>query len=84
MISNIETRRTIKQILVAVELTPEDTATLSMAINLAKAFSAKLWLLHVAQPDPEFVGYEVGPQYIRDSRAEELRREHRLIQKYTD
>lgn len=83
MISNIETGSTIKQILVAVELTPEDRATLSMAIHLAKAFTARLWLLHVARPDPEFVGYEIGPQYIRDDRAEELRKEHRLIQQHT-
>ena len=54
------------------------------ALDLAKAFDSKLWLVHIAAPDPDFVGYEVGPQYIRDSRAAELRKEHKLIQEYTN
>ena len=53
------------------------------ALDLAKAFDSKLWLVHIAAPDPDFVGYEVGPQYIRDSRAVEIRKEHRLLQEYT-
>jgi nucleotide-binding universal stress UspA family protein len=54
------------------------------AKRFAEAFNAKIWLMHVAAPDPEFVGYDVGPQYIRDSRAGELREEHRVIQEQTD
>ena len=53
------------------------------ALELAKSFNSKLWLVHIAAPDPDFVGYEVGPQYIRDSRAAEIRKEHRLLQEYT-
>ena len=50
---------------------------------MADAFSSKLWLIHIAAPDPDFVGYDVGPQYIRDSRATELKKEHKLLQEYS-
>jgi nucleotide-binding universal stress UspA family protein len=38
-------------------------------------------LLHVAAPDPDFVGFEAGPQSVRDDRAGELRGEHRELQR---
>ncbi len=43
---------------------------------------AKIWLVHVAAPDPEFVGYEPGPQYIRDDRAKVLLAEHKKLASY--
>ena len=57
---------------------------LKHSIDLAKAYSAKCWLIHIAEPDPEFVGYGTGPQYIRDEIADELRSEHRQIQRFSD
>jgi nucleotide-binding universal stress UspA family protein len=50
------------------------------AASLARAFSCKLWMLHVAAPEPAFVGYEVGPQHVRDWRSETLHDEHKYIQ----
>jgi nucleotide-binding universal stress UspA family protein len=50
--------------------------------ELAKLYGAKCWLMHIARPDPDFVGYDVGPKYIRDSRAEVLRKEHQQLQEY--
>jgi nucleotide-binding universal stress UspA family protein len=83
----------MKNILVAVEMTNDefsdqfnidDNKVLEKALELAKAFDSKLWLLHIAAPDPEFVGYDVGPQYIRDFRAKDLRNEHKQLQAYAD
>lgn len=76
----------MKNLLVALDLnSPKHTETIiEHTIKLAKAFDAKSWLIHIAQPDPEFVGYEVGPQYIRDEIAEEFRGEHRQIQRVAD
>ena len=54
------------------------------AIELGKAFGAKVWMLHVAAPEPEFVGFGVGPQYIRDSMAEELKKEHKMLFEYAN
>jgi len=45
-------------------------------------YDAKCWLIHVAAPNPEFVGYDVGPQYIRDHRAGVLFDEHRKLQSF--
>jgi len=73
----------MKNILVPLDLKVDTGQVLGKAVELAHAFQAKLWLLHVAPPDPDFVGYEPGPQYIRDIRAETLKEErsklHRLV-----
>ena len=59
------------------EITPD---VVDKAAEIAKCFASKLWLLHVAAPEPDFVGYETGPQTKRDWRAKTLRAEHRYIQ----
>lgn len=74
----------MKNILVTIDFNNNEKALLNKAIEMAKAFEAKIWLLHVAAPEPEFIGFGVGPQYIRDTRAEELRKEHRLMSDYTE
>jgi len=70
----------IKNILVAVDFNDNIGDLLGYAESIGTKFGAKVWLIHVSAPDPDFVGYEPGPQYIRDSRAEELKDEHRRLQ----
>jgi len=72
----------MKNILVAIDFEEQTDRLLDVVAAYAKAFKAKVWLVHIAAPDPDFIGYEPGPQYIRDARAEELREEHRQIQAY--
>ena len=72
----------MKNILTAVDFSDLTAELLRRSAELARSFDAKVWLVHIAAPDPDFVGYEVGPKYIRDERARELRREHRLLQDY--
>ena len=74
----------MKNILVAIDFDDNEQKLIDQAAQLAEAFNSKLWLMHIAAPEPDFVGYEVGPQYIRDERASELRSEHRQLQAYTD
>ena len=45
----------------------------------AAAPEARIWLLHVAEPDPSFVGYDAGPDVVRDQVAAEYRQEHRQL-----
>jgi len=71
----------MKNILVAVEFEKKDTKLINHAVRLAEKFDSKVWIVHVTNPDPEFVGYEVGPQYIRDFRGKELKEEHKRLQK---
>jgi nucleotide-binding universal stress UspA family protein len=76
----------MKNILVAIEVNNSDLMNrmLATAAKFAKAFGAKCWLIQVAAPDPDFVGYEAGPQYIRDLRADELKSSHRELQEQTE
>ncbi|MEQ9263505.1 MAG: universal stress protein [Owenweeksia sp.] len=70
----------MKNILVAIDFEEKPEQLIDYAASFAHKFDAHLWILHIAAPDPDFVGYEPGPQYIRDIRAEDLRDEHRFIQ----
>lgn len=72
----------MKNILVTIDFDKEADLLIKKAYELAIHFKSKVWLLHIAEPEPDFVGYAVGPQYIRDHRAEELKEEHKILQKY--
>ncbi len=74
----------MKNILVSIDFDDKEHLLLKKALEFGKAFNAKVWLIHIAAPDPDFIGYDVGPQYIRDTRADELRDEHKLLQKFAD
>jgi nucleotide-binding universal stress UspA family protein len=71
----------MKAIVVLCEADDQDLALIVHARDLAKAFDGKLYLIHVASPDPDFVGYSAGPQHERDFRASTLHDEHRVLQK---
>lgn len=73
----------MKNILVSIDFKDSENILIDKAFELAEAFKSKIWLLHIAAPDPDFVGYDVGPQYIRDTRASEIKKEHKLLQKYS-
>lgn len=74
----------MKNILVSIDFDGTEFKLMEMSRKLAASFNSKIWLLHVSAPDPDFVGYDVGPQYIRDFRALELRKEHKAIQDYAN
>jgi nucleotide-binding universal stress UspA family protein len=70
----------VQRIFVAVDLSEGAGEVVEAAARLALGLRAELTLVHVAEPDPDFVGYEVGPQPVRDARAREFREAHRRIQ----
>lgn len=74
----------MKNVLVTVDFDEKNILLLDKAMELAPKFGSKVWVMHIAAPDPDFVGYEAGPQYIRDDRAGVLRKEHKLIGEYID
>lgn len=74
----------MKNILATIGFYDNENLVIDKAFEIAKAFKAKIWLLHVVSPEPEFVGFGVGPQYVRDARAVELRKEHKLLNQYAD
>lgn len=70
----------MQHVLAAVDFSEVSERVIEQAALLAEAFSADVSLVHVAAPDPEFVGYEAGPESVREARARELRGEHRELQ----
>lgn len=74
----------MKKILVGVDFSAGTRELVDSACRMAKAVNGCLRLLHVAAPDPCFVGYEPGPQSVRDSVARKLRTEHARLQDMAD
>jgi nucleotide-binding universal stress UspA family protein len=70
----------MKKILLAVDNEDGTNELLDYAGKMASLYGATLYILHIAQPNPEFVGYDVGPEYIRLDAARQYRDEHRWVQ----
>ncbi len=66
-------------ILCAVDFSDAGKGVVTTAASEARLRGAKLWLVHVAALNPDFVGYEAGPDNERKFRAEELRAEHKAL-----
>ena len=73
-----------ENILAPIDFSDVTDAVVAKAAQLAKALDAKVWLIHAAVPEPDFIGYEVGPEWIRDSAAKHLREEHRMLGQYQE
>lgn len=71
-------------VLIAIDLSPSSQGLVTDAIKLLRQALDTVWLLHVAEPDPDFVGYEVDPKVMRDQVAEGFRREHRQLQEMAE
>ena len=67
-------------ILVAVDFSSGCDAVMEQAKRIVNGLGGRVWVLHVAEPDPDFVGYDVGPQTERDAVASHLREEHKQVQ----
>src|SRR4051812_25454199 len=73
----------MQAILVPVDFSAVSDAAVELAAQLGKALAIPVWLLYVAQPDPDFVGYEVGPPNVREQVASEMRDTHSHLQRYS-
>ena len=67
-------------ILAAIDFSDVSPMVIEEAATIAQSFASKLWLIHVAAPDSDFVSFDTGPQCERDWKAQVLREEHRYIQ----
>jgi nucleotide-binding universal stress UspA family protein len=66
-------------LLVALDFSAVTDDQLEIVQRLA-APNREIYLLHVAEPDPDFVGFEAGPEEVRDQVAKEFHQEHEQIQ----
>lgn len=72
-------------ILAAVDFSGFTEPILAAVERIATAApETRIRLLHVAEPDPTFVGYEAGPAVVRDQVAAEYRQERQRLQEYAD
>jgi len=62
-----------KIILVPIDFSAAEAGITAAAATLAKGLGSQIVLLHVEPPDPAFVGYEAGPQSVRDAVARSIR-----------
>ena len=62
--------------LVPLDFSDVTARVVAEATRLAQSLKMAVTLIHVAQAESDFVGFEVGPKYIRDDMAEDLREDH--------
>lgn len=72
------------KILVAVDLSDATGKVMRVTEYLAKATEGDVRVLHVAEAEPDFVGYDAGPDVVRDQVAREFRDEHRGVQAHAE
>lgn len=73
----------MKNILVAIDEPKEADQLTSHAVNIAKITNAKLWIIHVAEANPDdFLARETGPQYVYDKNAEDNKKEAAHIKQW--
>lgn len=71
-------------VLIAVDLEAGSQEVVERTLKLLDRALGTVWLLHVAAPDPDFVGYKVDPTVMRDQVAESYHREHRQLQEMAE
>lgn len=68
------------KIMAALDLTTTTPAVLREARMWARRLDAQLYLIHVTEPDPDFVGYGAGPESVRLAVAHKFTRAHKQIE----
>ena len=72
------------KILVAVDLSDATARVVQVAERIAGPMSGVVRLLHVAEAEPDFVGFDARPDVVRDQVAKEYRDEHRSVQAHAN
>lgn len=63
----------IGTILVPVDFSDVTPRVVETAKRYARAFRSRIVLLHICEPEPDFVGYEPGPMVVREHTASAMR-----------
>ena len=82
------------KVLVGVDLSESTEKIVKKAKEVAKAISAKVWIIHIVKPEPAdfYIGghepdsdkFETDPKSFRDSLAKRFHVEHRTLQEIAD
>jgi nucleotide-binding universal stress UspA family protein len=71
-------------ILVAVDFSNVTGPVMRITRRIAGTSGAHIYLLHVADPEPDFMGYDAGPEVVRDQVAESYNKAHRHTQEMAE
>ena len=69
----------MKTILVPVDFSDVTPQVVETARQFAAAFQARMLVLNVAEPEPDFVGFEAGPPSVRVAVARDFKVEHKQL-----
>ncbi len=69
----------IQTVLIPVDFSDVTPRVVQTAGDLARAFGGKAVLLHVSEPEPDFVGFEPGPVAVRTAVARDFKTEHQKL-----
>jgi nucleotide-binding universal stress UspA family protein len=69
----------MKTILVPIDFSDVSARVVETAKSYAQALGARLVLVHVSEPEPDFIGFEPGPLTVRTSVARDFKMEHRKL-----
>ncbi|HEY7740857.1 MAG TPA: universal stress protein [Steroidobacteraceae bacterium] len=71
-------------ILAAVDFSAVTKDVLDALGRIGASMPAKVFLVHVAPPEPDFVGYSAGPDVVRGQVAIEHRARHQQLQRLAE
>jgi nucleotide-binding universal stress UspA family protein len=74
----------MKCLLVAVDFSDVSQKVFDTGLRMAQALGAEVYLIHVAEPEPFFVGHEVDPQVERDTLAQQMRVDHSRLREMAE
>ena len=69
----------MKSILVPVDFSDATPRVVESAHQMAQALRRRIVLLHVSEPEPDFIGFEPGPIVVRSAVATDFRKEHQKL-----
>jgi nucleotide-binding universal stress UspA family protein len=68
------------KIVVAVDFSQVTRKMIEIVGRMPPQMASHVYLLHAAEPDPDFVGWDAGPDVVRDQVAAQFHREHRELE----
>ena len=72
------------KLLVTVDLSESTPIVVKKAEEIAKSLSAKVWILHNAEPEPDVLEFRADPLAAREALAEKFHDEHRQLQEISE
>jgi nucleotide-binding universal stress UspA family protein len=72
------------KLLVAVDLSESTEIIIEKVEEITKEYSAEVWVLHNAEPEPGVLEFKVDPLAARENLAKKFHQEHRQIQEIAE